>query len=645
MSFLVMTLVFPVRLRYHYIVMPYLWSRHWLIILTCILLGGALAVPACAADPYETLDRALSLITEGDAAGARSMIEEIDIAAVPPALRNAALAITDLCAGRYDDAEGEFHRALNDDPQHLPALWGMGLCLLRRGCAFEGAMFIDRAAVLAPHDPRITTLQAYAYMILGRNTEAAASAKQAVDAGETSPFLMAILAQLNRRMGYAARALEYGAFAARAYYGMDFLAKPTKINLPLTLVIADTPKVLSAVELPARSVYAQRTAIEMPAYGEEAKKAFAIVAPTSGMTLRGTQLVQSQYHGTTPIRFTVFQVDGVLRGMVNEMPYHFPWEADAMPPGEHTLCVRAYDQRGTVAAEDTVVVTTVGGKPLPAADTSAQQAKLQQKMLALTMPAPAPQSLFSHLGWWHRDLGETSQAIAAFEKAAAIDPEADDVLESLAKLYRKNGLHPISPTGEVKRAPISGKKRVALTFDDGPNPLYTPGILAELKRHRAHATFFLVGNMVQQYPQLTLDVLAEGHEIANHTYTHPNLTRLAQNEIIAEALRTRAVIKEITGRQTYLFRPPGGNIDSYVTKQLRALDYNIVYWNINAGEYVKLTSADQAQKILSLIDDGSIVLLHNGPVDGTLNILPTLLTELEKRGFTCVTVSDLMEKN
>jgi peptidoglycan/xylan/chitin deacetylase (PgdA/CDA1 family) len=246
------------------------------------------------------------------------------------------------------------------------------------------------------------------------------------------------------------------------------------------------------------------------------------------------------------------------------------------------------------------------------------------------------------LGWWHRDVHETSQAIAAFEKAAAINPAADGLLAALAQLYKERGLHQLSTSREIYRGPATGMKRVALTFDDGPNPLYTPSILNELRRYDAHATFFLVGKMVQQFPDLTLQILAEGHELGNHSYTHPNLTRLTQSEIIAEVLRTRAVIKEVTGQQTYLFRPPGGNIDPFVKDQLRSLDYNIIYWNINAGEFRKNIPQEQAAQIIAKVHDGSILLLHNGLVDGTLNILPTLMAELHKRGFCFVTVSELM---
>ena len=236
---------------------------------------------------------------------------------------------------------------------------------------------------------------------------------------------------------------------------------------------------------------------------------------------------------------------------------------------------------------------------------------------------PQPLSLFTDLGWWHYDLHETTQALAAFEKAAAIDPTADGVLAILAKLYKENGMHAVSTTGEVFHGVADGSKQVALTIDDGPNPLYTPSILNELKKYDAHATFFTVGKMAQQYPDLLLQIVADGHELANHSYTHPNLTTLSRNQIIAEVLRTRAVIKEITGKQTYLFRPPGGDINQFVVDQLRALDYNIIYWSINAGDYHKHPPQEQAQLILSRVTDGSIILLHNGVIDGTLNILPT----------------------
>jgi len=592
----------------------------------------------------------MGLLQSGEIDAARSILAPLQTGGTPDPLMLSAQGVVEMYAGNYIAAESFFHKSLQADPQQLTALWGLSLCLLHRNRVFEATVYIDHAAVLAPHDVHIKALQAYVYMLLDRQTDAAAAGKAALDGGEKSPFLMATLAQIYRRMGYAHKALEFGSFAAKSFYGMDFLAQDHHVSLPLTMIIADNPQVLKkfiADPVTIPDIHVQRTNLELElpktTNSPEHKKPFRIVSPQTGGTIRGMQTIQVTYSGTQEIKFVVFLADQVMRGMINELPYHFDWDADAAAPGEHQLIVRAYDYRGMKIEEDTITVTTVAGKLNNTTETSARAREIQNRLIDMTMPDPMPLSLFTQLGMWHRDVHEVPQALFAFEKAAAIDPSMEGVLPALADLYSEIGMHSISSSGDVYHGAPTGPKRIALTFDDGPNPLYTPSILGELKKYDAHATFFLVGKMAQQYPDLVLQLLSEGHELANHSYTHPNMTKLTRQEIIAEVLRNRAVIKEITGQETYLFRPPGGDVDPIVTVQLHSLDYNIVYWNINAGEYRKHPPQEQASIIISKVRPGSILLLHNGLVDGTLNILPTLLAELNKRGYTFVTVSELFD--
>jgi len=613
-------------------------------ILAVLLLACCLFSPGRAEDPFDMIERGLGLLSSGDVEAARQSLAPVFNVEMNGPTSLAARGTLELLAQKPAVAEMAFRRALDENPRHLAALWGLSLSLVTRGRVFEATALIDRAAAVAPDDAHIKTLQAYVYLLLGRYADATIAGKAALEAGDRSPFLLAVLAQVHYNLGYSEKALSFGQRSAVMYDGMDFLSPGQRLKLPLTMVITDTPQALApAADTPPVTPVNTGVDIQLPLEKAqtEAQQPFQIIAPTTGSTLRGPQRVRVAYRGKQEIRFVVFLVDNVMRGMITDLPFHFSWDADSVAPGDHQLAVRAYDYRGVAIEEDAVTVITRDGANLPALATSEREAELQQRMITLTTPDPAPLSLFVQLGHWYREMGETARATAAFEKAAAIDPTAEGVLAALSELYAVNGMHLLSDDAEIYAGPNTAKK-VALTFDDGPNPLYTVNILNELKRYNARSTFFVVGKMVQQYPDLAQQILAEGHELANHTYTHPNLTKLTQHEIYAEVLRTRTVIKEVTGWQTHLFRPPGGNIDMFVKKQLRALDYNITYWDINAGEYVKNTPAVQAQLILNRVQNGSIILLHNGLVDGTLNILPTLLAELTKQGYACVTVSELM---
>ncbi|MHB0937178.1 MAG: polysaccharide deacetylase family protein [Armatimonadota bacterium] len=614
-----------------------------MILLLCLSVF-TFVTPAQAEDPLDVIERGLGLLSSGDVeAGRQALAPAIGVESPDPAALSARGTL-ELLARKPAVAEIAFRRALNENPRHLAALWGLSLSLITRGRVFEATTLVDRAAVVAPNDPRVKTLQAYVYLLLGRYADATLAGKAALEAGDQSPFLLAVLAQVHYNLGYTQKALDFGKRASALYDGMDFLAPAQRLRLPLTMVITDTPQALSpttGTDVPGTGSELTLDVPRTRAEAETPQQSFQIVAPRAGGTLHGLQRVRAVYRGNREIRFTIFLVDRVMRGMTTELPYIFQWDADSVNPGEHQLTIRAYDYRGVAIEEDTITVTTQDGAILPAPPTSEREAELQGRMIELTLPEPAPLSLFTQMGHWYREKGETAKATVAFEKAAAIDPQAEGVLSALSALYKINGMHLFSDDAEIYEGP-SNRKQVALTFDDGPNPLYTVNLLNEMKRYNAHGTFFLVGKMAQQYPDLVLQILAEGHELANHTYTHPNLTKLNQQEIIAEVLRTRTVIKEITGRQTNLFRPPGGNIDMFVKKQLRALDYNIVYWDINAGEYRNYSPSAQAAQIINKVKPGSIILLHNGLVDGTLNILNLLLAELTKQGYTCVTVSELL---
>jgi len=618
---------------------PYRPGAFLFLIACCALLCSH---PARAEDTLDVVERGLGLLSSGDTQAARQALAPVIGLESSAPMALAARGTLELLEGKSGVAEMTFRRALEDNPRQLAALWGLSLSLLVRNRVFEATAMIDRAALVAPDDPRVKTLQAYVYTLLGRYADATQAGKEALEAGDQSPFLMAVLAQVHYNLGYTAKALLFGQRASELYNGMDFLNQDKPLRLPLTMIITDTPDVLTS--LPARAVAVPDSIdlplpkVEQPA---ERKAPFQVVAPRAGSTVHGLQRIQAAYRGNREIKFVVFLVDQVMRGMTTELPYHFMWDADAAPASEHQLTVRAYDYRGVAIEEDTITVIGRNGEAQPPQPASDREIWLQQRIMNLTLPTPAPLSLFTQMGAWYRERGETAKATAAFEKAAALDARVEGVLTSLVNLYQENGLHTLVVGGEVTRGP-AGAKRVALTFDDGPTPLYTPNILSELKRFNAHCTFFLVGRMVRQYPDLALDILAHGHELANHTYTHPNLTKLTQHEIIAEVLRTRTVMKDITGRQTHLFRPPGGNIDPFVKRQLLALDYTIVYWDINAGEYVNFAPAEQAAQIMSKVQPGSIILLHNGLVDGTLNILGPLLTALSRQGYTCVTVSELL---
>ncbi len=187
-------------------------------------------------------------------------------------------------------------------------------------------------------------------------------------------------------------------------------------------------------------------------------------------------------------------------------------------------------------------------------------------------------------------------------------------------------------------------QKIALTFDDGPHPRYTPEILDILDEYGIKATFFVVGQNVQYYPELVKAEIDAGHEVGNHTYSHANLRKASYEVVCGEIGTTERLIYENTDFRAHLLRPPGGMYSQTVCDVAAADDYTIVLWSIDTRDWAHNPSDKIAEQILSDIRSGDIILFHDyiakdSPTAEALRkIIPTLL----ERGYKFVTVSELL---
>jgi peptidoglycan/xylan/chitin deacetylase (PgdA/CDA1 family) len=188
----------------------------------------------------------------------------------------------------------------------------------------------------------------------------------------------------------------------------------------------------------------------------------------------------------------------------------------------------------------------------------------------------------------------------------------------------------------------AARRAVALTFDDGPDPRWTPRVLDVLARHGARSTFFCVGERVAAHPELVRRTAAAGHELANHTWSHCHLGTTRPDRIRAELRRTHDVLTELTGRAPTLLRPPWGKIDPPGLLAAGALGYRVVLWShlVRGGR-----PAEDAAATLAAVTPGAIVLAHDGgptPTDRLLDELDGLCGDLRADGYRLVTVSELL---
>lgn len=182
----------------------------------------------------------------------------------------------------------------------------------------------------------------------------------------------------------------------------------------------------------------------------------------------------------------------------------------------------------------------------------------------------------------------------------------------------------------ITRGPGLGK-RICLTYDDGPTPGITDRILNELARRKLKATFFMIGRKVEQYPSLAREVVAAGHEVANHTFTHPALNRLPEARVDEEIRRAQDVISDITGHQPNWFRPPYGAFRQDQGPTPLSYKLGVANWSVDPRDWASPGASVIVQRVLSATTPGSIILLHDlkrQTLDATGPILDGLL---EKR--------------
>src|ERR1044071_1258036 len=156
------------------------------------------------------------------------------------------------------------------------------------------------------------------------------------------------------------------------------------------------------------------------------------------------------------------------------------------------------------------------------------------------------------------------------------------------------------------------KPRVALTFDDGPNEPYTSQILEILKKENVRATFFMVGKNVDTYPEAARKVAQDGHVIGNHSYSHRNLILETDGKVRREIKLAEDSILKATGVRPTLFRPPFGADDPLTFHQTEKMGYVVVKWSVSAKDWREPGTAKILGNVLNHIDNGAIILLHDG---------------------------------
>ena len=189
-------------------------------------------------------------------------------------------------------------------------------------------------------------------------------------------------------------------------------------------------------------------------------------------------------------------------------------------------------------------------------------------------------------------------------------------------------------------APTTGNKVIALTFDDGPGP-YTAHLLDVLDQYGAKATFFLIGSKVSSQANVVRSIHARGHQLGNHSWSHPELPKLPINQIAGEIDRTNDAIKQATGVTPAILRPPYGAVNGVVLEQLRARDMSSILWSVDTRDWADRNSDIVCSRAVAGARPGAIILMHDIH-QTSVGAVPCILSALKQQGYSFVTVQGLL---
>jgi peptidoglycan/xylan/chitin deacetylase (PgdA/CDA1 family) len=560
---------------------------------------------------------------------------------------NQALAAME--AGKHPQALGALKSALTLDRNEPAGILALGTLYLHTGSPARAAAEFERARALAPGDALAAWGAALAGLVAGKRDPALFDA---LPAGDLLPAAAPLLA------GYV-RLLAGDAAPLRAALAGVTEAEPDPLRLQMAAFAAlrggdgarGEALLRALLARPAMDRLAEDRAFvlrfdpDAPAEGGSPPLSTALGFPAaaSGRPLSGRVTLSpgaALPPGTAYVSYTV--EGGGLSSTTNYAPFTLDWNTARLPNGLYTLRTTVYGGDARVLRDTVRTVRLANaGAPRPGRLTPEQADDTRARLTALLTPRPSRKAAHFALAERAAARGDGATALQHIEAVVAIDPLFRNARASL----RRYNLQILGPREGIWRA-RTAEKLVALTFDDGPNPrpAFTPALLDALRASDAVATFFVVGARAEQSPELLRRMADEGHEVANHSYSHQNLTQLTATAVERELCRTSVVIRRATGKRPRFYRPPGGNGNSAVREAAEAMGMAGAFWTADAHKYE--TAASRAALIRYVLEQarpGAILLLHNAP-PVTVAAVPDIVRGLRAKGFTLVTMTELVRR-
>lgn len=557
-----------------------------------------LAAPVLADDYTQTLLDAVSKIELGQYNEAAGRAEQILMRNEKDPLAHMMLGVVYLHVGAFDQADAQFKLTVENKIDEWQAHYALGLLDVLRKRPADAETHFDYAWKFPEARPEVSALRGYLAFMSGNPPR---------QPGETPlDKQTAGMAALKAKKKDQAMALLSEIFKTPAPPGFNENRQP---------IVTFDPK--KPIALPG------------------GKLTWKPTTPKNAPVVSGVVTLKADASKATGTYFVTLYVDDTMAGMTNYEPFQFQWNTANYPNGLHRVTMEAKNQAGGVVSSKSIWVTVANLEPrniAPATQGDVQE--VTQRLWDCLRVGESKKSAHYQVARMYLAAKDTENAIKQLEYVVAYQA---NYMDSTALLNRLRG-RKLEYTEIEQGKP--GMKRIALTFDDGPNE-NTANMLEVLNKMGVHATFFLVGFRAEQQPELVRQMAAAGHEIENHTYTHPRLTTLTPDQAEAEVAKGAAVITAITGKSSKYFRPPGGHADADTKKAAGRQGLTGVFWTLSVSAYEGARYEALADYVINNATDGGIIAMHNGE-PATTSALPEIIEALRKKGFRFVTLSEMI---
>jgi len=539
----------------------------------------------------------------GDYDKAASVVESVCALDDVDFLGHKVLGIVYLHTDRLDEAEREFRKVATIEPRDWQAHYALGLIAAARKRMPEAGKHFQAARELGGAEEEFAALELYLGFTAGERPNQGVSGRQAVPIA---------------RQAAAMAAVEAGKRDEAISLLCELLRSPARPGFeesraPLVTFDAKQPIIFPKGKLTWKPTDRSK----------------------SSPAVSGIVTLKADASRTAGVEFVMFYVDDELVGITNYEPFQFFWDSTECENGLHQIRIEGKDQFGVIVSKKSLWAQVSNSGPKKKSPFGRMAvADVAERFWNCIRLSESRKLAHYHLAKLHLESGDAENAIRQLECVVAYEPNFLDARKLLNKL---RGTRPKYVEVRQGRA---GSKRIALTFDDGPNQR-TVETLEMLAKLDVPATFFIVGFRAEAQPGIVKAIQAAGHQVESHTYTHTNLAVLTADRVEAELSKTAAIIHAITGKPSFYFRPPGGHVGEAASRAAARQGFTGVFWTVNCRPHEGENSDALASHVINNASDGGIVLMHNGePV--TTAALPRIVKELRGQGYKFVTVSELL---